>query len=109
MCRHLQQEGRGCDYLILWLDCDREGENICFEVMDNVVPVMRKGGGARQVLRAPFSAVSAPEVQAAVVRGGGAQRAVHFGQLVQCCCWGRGRENALLEVLPGQQQHCPPW
>jgi hypothetical protein len=77
--------------------------------MDNVVPVMRKGGGARQVLRAPFSAVSAPEVQAAVVRGGGAQRAVHFGQLVQCCCWGRGRENALLEVLPGQQQHCPPW
>jgi DNA topoisomerase-3 len=71
VCRHLQQEGRGCDYLILWLDCDREGENICFEVMDNVVPVMRKGAGARQVLRARFSAVSAPEVQAAMVRGGG--------------------------------------
>lgn len=45
----------GCDFLVLWLDCDREGENIAFEVIDIVAPVMsgsRKLGGG--ILRAKF-------------------------------------------------------
>lgn len=38
------------------------------QVMDNVVPVMRRGGSQQQqVLRARFSAVSAPEVHSAMV------------------------------------------
>jgi DNA topoisomerase-3 len=60
----LEREARTCDALVLWLDCDREGENICFEVMDAVVPRMR--GSGENVFRAKFSAISKPSVENAM-------------------------------------------
>ncbi|KAL1503141.1 hypothetical protein AB1Y20_011203 [Prymnesium parvum] len=63
--QHLQREARGVAHLVLWLDCDREGENICFEVMHNVCALMARRAG-QQVWRARFSAVSEPSFRAAM-------------------------------------------
>lgn len=65
--KHLSLEAKGCDHVVLWLDCDREGENICFEVMSVVAGKLnRLPPGVRQFHRARFSAISAPEIQQAM-------------------------------------------
>jgi DNA topoisomerase-3 len=63
--RHLQNEARGAAALVLWLDCDREGENICFEVMDNVVPHLARSKTRfeRAVYRARFSSLAAADLR----------------------------------------------
>lgn len=49
----LGQEARRADWLVLWLDCDREGENIAFEVID----VCKKANRRLEIYRAHFSAL----------------------------------------------------
>lgn len=57
--RHLEQEAQGCDTLVLWLDGDREGENICFEVLR---VVRRSIYHMANVWRAHFSAITREEI-----------------------------------------------
>jgi DNA topoisomerase-3 len=56
--RNLQQQARAADTLILWLDCDREGENIAFEV----VAACAAANPRLTILRARFSSLSGPEI-----------------------------------------------
>lgn len=65
MPHFLSQEARGCDYIVLWLDCDKEGENICFEVLDAVAGAMKKLDRST-VFRAKFSSITAKDIVAAM-------------------------------------------
>ncbi|XP_077457856.1 DNA topoisomerase 3-beta-1 isoform X2 [Stigmatopora argus] len=62
MVKFLQMEARGCDYLVLWLDCDKEGENICFEVLDAVQPMMKSALHEQTVYRAKFSSITDTDI-----------------------------------------------
>lgn len=75
--QHLEQEAKGASHLVLWLDCDREGENICFEVMDACIPFMRPPPGAKHdafVHRAKFSAVTKESIENAMATLGSPNR-----------------------------------
>ena len=61
---NLEQAVRGCSDLILWLDCDREGEAIGFEVMD----VCRAANPRLRIRRARFSALIPRDIHQARVR-----------------------------------------
>ncbi|KAJ8771316.1 hypothetical protein K2173_026493 [Erythroxylum novogranatense] len=60
VCRHLSQEARGCSHLVLWLDCDREGENICFEVIESTS--FHLNDAKRRVHRARFSSITEKDI-----------------------------------------------
>jgi DNA topoisomerase-3 len=64
--KHLQELAVGVEYLVLWLDCDREGENICFEVITCCHSKMRHVGG-QQVFRAKFSAIAKVDIERAML------------------------------------------
>ncbi|PIA28480.1 hypothetical protein AQUCO_06900036v1 [Aquilegia coerulea] len=58
----LQDEAKHCQWLVLWLDCDQEGENIAFEVVDVCCAVNPR----LDVWRARFSALTSRDVYQAV-------------------------------------------
>lgn len=58
----LEREVRSCQTLIIWTDCDREGENIGFEIIE-VCQAVKPG---IRVLRAKFSEITAPSVTRAM-------------------------------------------
>ena len=53
--RNLDEQARRADWLIIWTDCDREGENIGYEIMEICRAVNRR----INVFRARFSVVNA--------------------------------------------------
>ena len=61
----LNSEAKGCDYIVLWLDCDKEGENICFEVLDSVAGAMKRLD-KKTVFRAKFSSITDKDIVAAM-------------------------------------------
>ena len=69
----LQNEGKGAEYLVLWLDCDREGENICFEVISCIMPEalsrkeLRTPGPKQRIFRAKFSAINPHDIKNAMM------------------------------------------
>lgn len=62
----LAAEAKSCDNLVLWLDCDKEGENICFEVMSSVANSLNGNVYSDTVTyRAKFSAITEKDIKSA--------------------------------------------
>ncbi|XP_058510330.1 DNA topoisomerase 3-alpha [Solea solea] len=59
--RTLEKEARQCQALVIWTDCDREGENIGFEVI-NVCKAVKPN---LQVFRAKFSEITPNSIRRA--------------------------------------------
>ena len=65
VCKHLQEVTKGADFMVLWMDCDREGENINFEVLDTCMYLMQGSNPYDRVYRAHFSAINPSDIMKA--------------------------------------------
>lgn len=63
--KHLSDNAKGVNFIVLWLDCDREGENIAFEVLDCCLDRMEGNSPYDRVYRAYFSAINPSDIQKA--------------------------------------------
>lgn len=61
--RNLRETAKDCDALVLFLDCDREGEAIAFQVLDVCRDALRPGAS---IHRARFSAVTPRDIEKAM-------------------------------------------
>ena len=90
MSEHLWHEAAGADALVLWLDCDREGDNICFEVItacrDNLAATELPGAYEGNIFRAHFSSLAPDDLRASYESLGhpdlNASRSVDARQLI---------------------------
>ena len=64
MPQFIQKLSKGKDILCLWLDCDSEGENICYEVIYNCLPYLNKRS-YQQIFRAKFSSLTKKDLKQA--------------------------------------------
>ena len=62
MPNFIQKLSSGKDIICLWLDCDSEGENICYEVIYNCLPYMNKKN-YQQIYRAKFSSLTKKDLK----------------------------------------------
>ncbi len=60
LLNHLRNCAKSTDFVVLWMDCDREGENINFEVLSVILPTMSVGFS--HVYRAKFSAIAVGDI-----------------------------------------------
>ena len=49
--------------MVLWLDCDKEGENICYEVLDICKKNIPNSKKVQRIYRAKFSSIASKDIK----------------------------------------------